>query len=176
MGACEMIFSRYEIRKSQNLINVVAGFLSFFTFFTLHNQLLCSNDVSLIFLFQPDLAGWNFSITPLIFTLDFIYQRHHHRLELQNLCSLQPPYLQRYADAEAGKGPHLYNCFDFVGGTIARICIPVLNERVVYNHDKRVHGVKFQTVVLPNGLIINLEGQWEDRRQDCVLCFMNWVY
>ena len=54
---------------------------------------------------------------------------------------------------------YIYNCSDFVGGTIARICRPILNERVVYSHDKRVHGIKFQTVVLPDGLIINLEGQ-----------------
>ena len=40
----------------------------------------------------------------LIFTLDFIYQHHHHRLELCNLYILQPPYLQRYADVVAGKG------------------------------------------------------------------------
>ena len=112
----------------------------------------------------------------LIFTLNFIYQRHHHRLELQNLYSLQLPYLQKYADAVAGKGAPLYNCFDFVGGTIACICIAVLNERVVYGHDRKMHGVKFQTVVLPNGWIINLEGHWEGRRHDCVLCFMNRVY
>ena len=82
----------------------------------------------------------------LIFTLNFIYQRLHHRLELRNLDSLQPLYLQKYADAVAGKGAPLYNCFDFAGGTIACICILVLNERVVYSHDTRVHGVKFQTV------------------------------
>ena len=55
----------------------------------------------------------------------------------------------------------MYNCFDFVGGTTVRIGIPVLNEMVVNNHDTRVHGVKFQAAILPNGLIINLEGQWE---------------
>ena len=112
----------------------------------------------------------------LIFRLNFIYQRHHHRLELRNLYSLQPPYLQKYADAVARKGAPLYNCFDFVGGTIACICIPVLNERMIYSHNTRVHGAKFQTVVLPNGLIINLEGQWEGQRHDCVLCFMIRVY
>ena len=57
----------------------------------------------------------------LIFTLDFIYQRHHDRLESWNFYFLQPPYLQRYADAVAGKSASLYNCFDFVSGTIARI-------------------------------------------------------
>ena len=81
----------------------------------------------------------------LIFTLNFIYQRHHHRLELRNLYSLQLPYLQKYADAVAGKGAPLYNCFDFVGGTIACICIPVLNETVVRSHGTRVNGIKFQT-------------------------------
>ena len=40
----------------------------------------------------------------LIFTLDFIYQRHHHRLKLRNFYFLQLPYLQGYADAVAGKG------------------------------------------------------------------------
>ena len=58
---------------------------------------------------------------------------------------------------------------DFVGGIIARICTPVLNEMVVYSHDMRVHGVKFQAVVLPDGFIINLEEQWEGRRHDCTM-------
>ena len=84
---------------------------------------------------------------------------------------MQPSYLQRYVDAVAGKGAPLYNCFDFVGGTIAHICRPVLNKRVVYSHGIRVHGVKFQSVILPNDLIINLERQWEGRRHDCGLCF-----
>ena len=97
-----------------------------------------------------------------MFVIDFIYQSHHHRLELWNLNFLQPPYLQKYADAVAGKCAPLYNCFDFVVGTIARICLPVLNERVVYSHNKRVYCVKFQAVVLPNGLTINLAGQWKD--------------
>ena len=81
----------------------------------------------------------------LIFTLNFIYRRHHHRPELRNFYSLQLPYLQKYADAVAGKGAPLYNCFDFTSGTIAFICILVLNEKAVYNHNIRAHGVKFQT-------------------------------
>ena len=48
--------------------------------------------------------GQNSTKLCLIFTFDFIYQRHHHRLELWNLYFLQPPYLQRYADAIAAKG------------------------------------------------------------------------
>ena len=58
----------------------------------------------------------------LIFTLNFTYQRHHHRFESWNLVLVQPPYLQRDADAVARKGAPLQNCFGFVHGTIARIC------------------------------------------------------
>ena len=39
----------------------------------------------------------------LIITLDFLYQRHHHKLESWDLFFVQPPYLRRYADTVAGK-------------------------------------------------------------------------
>ena len=53
------------------------------------------------------LFAWNPTGLRLIFTLDFLYQRHHHRLESWDLFFVQPPYLQRYADAVAGKGAPL---------------------------------------------------------------------
>ena len=87
---------------------------------------------------------------------------------------LQPPYLQRYADAVAGKDAHLYNWFGFVDGTIPCICRPVLNEN--YSSQTKVHGLKFQSVILPNGWIINPEGLWEGRRRDFILCFINRIY
>ena len=43
----------------------------------------------------------------LKFTLNFIFRRHHHILESWNLFFVQSPYLQRYADAVAGKGAPL---------------------------------------------------------------------
>ena len=94
----------------------------------------------------------------MIFALYFVYQRYCQRLES---WTLQPSYLHRYTDTVAVKGALLYNCFDFVDGTIARTCGPVLNKRVVYRLYTRLHGMKSQSVVLPNGLIISLEGQWE---------------
>ena len=67
------------------------------------------------------------------------------------------------------------NYFGVVDGTVARICRPVLNERVVYNGHPRVHGVKIQSVVLPNGSIINLEGQWQGLRHDCTMLYESGV-
>ena len=43
------------------------------------------------------------------------------------------------------------------------------DQRVCYNGHKRVHAVKFQSVVIPNGLIANLYGPMEGRRHDCAL-------
>ena len=42
-----------------------------------------------------------------IFILDFLYQRHHCRLDSWDLFFVQPPYLQRDEDAVAGKGAPL---------------------------------------------------------------------
>ena len=62
-------------------------------------------------------------------TLYVIYERHHYRLDSWNLIFLESLYLQRNEDAVAGKGATLHNCFNFIDGTVARICRPVLNQK-----------------------------------------------
>ena len=39
----------------------------------------------------------------------------------------------------------------------------------MYNGHKRVHGIKFQSVVTPNGLIANLSRPFEGKRHDSVM-------
>ena len=39
-------------------------------------------------------------------------------------------------------------------------------QRVIYNGHKRVHALKFQSIVTPNGLIANLYGPVEGKRHD----------
>ena len=117
------------------------------------------------------LFGHNPTEICLIFNdvLHFIYQHHHHRLQSWDLNFLQPRFLQSYADAVSQKGAPLNNCFGFVDGTLISICRPSLCQRQVYNVHKRVHDIKFQSIVLPNGLIGNLVGPWEGRRHDCTM-------
>ena len=62
---------------------------------------------------------WNPIELCFIFRLDFIHQRHQRRLESWNLYFLQPPYIQRYADAVDGGGAPADWCFDFVHGKFA---------------------------------------------------------
>ena len=82
-------------------------------------------------------------------------------------------HLQTFADAIKANGAPLKNCWGFVDGTVRPICRPTENQRVVYNGHKRVHSLKFQSVVTPNGLIANLYGPVEGRRHDCALLRMS---
>lgn len=43
---------------------------------------------------------------------------------------------------------------------------PGSDQRILYNGHKRVHSLKFQSVVSPNGLIANLYGPCEGKRHD----------
>ena len=94
------------------------------------------------------------------------------------LTSLEQPwlsrhYLQLFAAAIHNKGAALDNCWGFVDGTVRPICRPKQHQRAVYNGHKRVHALKFQSVVTPNGLIANLFGPVEGRRHDSAMLAMS---
>ena len=82
--------------------------------------------------------------------VNFLYARFGHLLHDLNQPWLSPQHLQMYADAIHNKGAALDNCWVFVDGTVRPICRPKEHQRAVYNGHKRVHALKFQTVVTPN--------------------------
>ena len=55
-------------------------------------------------------------------------------------------------------------------GTLRPICRPEHDQRAVYNDHKRVHAIKFQSVVTPNGMIAYL---YEGRRHDSKMLAMS---
>lgn len=101
--------------------------------------------------------------------LDGIYEEHRHRLEDWRQPLLNQQKLQDYAAAVHQRGAPLTNCFGFVDGTLRQIARPSKNQRLVYNGHKRVHGIKFQSVVTPNGIIANLTGPYLGRRHDSTI-------
>ncbi|XP_066928992.1 uncharacterized protein [Clytia hemisphaerica] len=103
------------------------------------------------------------------YIVEHIYSQFGDKLSDFNQPWLAPAKLQEYADAIHAKGAALQNCWGFVDGTVRPICRPGEHQRVVYNGHKRVHALKFQSVVAPNGLIANLFGPMEGRRHDCAL-------
>ena len=84
--------------------------------------------------------------------LNYIYDNHHQRLRDWNRTRLSPAKLEEYARAISDKGAALKNCFGFIDGTVRATCRPDENQREVYNGHKKVHGLKFQSVSLPNGM------------------------
>ena len=75
-----------------------------------------------------------------------------------NNSLLRPNLLEVYANAVHQKGAALQNCFGFIDGTVRPIAKPGVNQRIVYNGHKRVHSLKFHSVVIPNGMIAHLYG------------------
>lgn len=90
--------------------------------------------------------------------IDYIYDIHGRRLTNWNRDILDTDHLEMYAAAIAARGSPLDNCFGFVDGTVRPIARPGENQRILYNGHKRVHAIKFQSVVLPNGLIGDMYG------------------
>ena len=98
--------------------------------------------------------------------MDFIFNRWRHLLSTMNQPWLSPNNLQIFADKIHNAGASLQNCFGFIDGTVRPICRPGENQKVVYNGHKKVHSIKFQSVVAPNGMIINMYGPVEGRKHD----------
>ena len=89
--------------------------------------------------------------------MDFIYDNHFHLVTEWNRGELSSVALQRYSETISRK-ESLNNCFGFIDGTVRPISRPGNGQRIVYNGHKRVHGLKFQSIALPNGLIGNIFG------------------
>ena len=99
--------------------------------------------------------------------MDIVYGLRHDRL-----TSLNQPWLSRanlehyYSNVIHNKNAPLQNCWGFVDGTVRPVCRSGENQRVLYNGHRRIHAIKFQSVVAPNGLIANLYGPVEGKRHD----------
>ncbi|GAU93734.1 hypothetical protein RvY_05626 [Ramazzottius varieornatus] len=65
-----------------------------------------------------------------------------------------------YADSIAAKGGPgvIRDVFAFIDGTARPICRPIFYQRQMFSGHERIHCTKWQSVVLPNGLILNLYG------------------
>ena len=98
--------------------------------------------------------------------MDYVFDQYSHLLTHFNQPWLSRNSLRHFAAAIHDEGAPLENCWGFVDGTVRPLCKPDQNQRILYNGHKRVHGIKFQSVVAPNGLIASLFGPVEGRRHD----------
>ena len=105
------------------------------------------------------------SMMPILIHIH-IYANYRNPLHEFNQPWLSPAALQEYSTSVHEKGAPLQNCFGFIDGTVRPLCKPGKHQRILYNGHKRVHAIKFQSVVNPNELISNLHGPVEGKRHD----------
>ena len=85
--------------------------------------------------------------------MDHILTNFGHLLEDLNQPWLSNANLENFSNAVHNKGAALDNCWGFVDGTVRPVCRPTQMQRSIYNGHKKVHAIKFQSVVAANSMI-----------------------
>ncbi|XP_078321381.1 uncharacterized protein LOC144621637 [Crassostrea virginica] len=98
-----------------------------------------------------------------------LYHTHSGKFSDLDQSWLNEEHLRLYADAISDIGGPLPNWWGFIDGTVRPICRTSINQKLVYSGHKRVHGLKFQSVVILNGLIANMYGPIEANRHDSAM-------
>ena len=65
-------------------------------------------------------------------------------------------------------------CIGFLDGTIRQQCRPVRGQRAIFSGHKRYHGLKFQALTVPDGLIAAMFGPVEGRLHDSTMLEFSW--
>ena len=99
-------------------------------------------------------------------TLYFLFAQHAHCLD-----SVTQPWCdhERFAEAVYGTGASLSHIWGFIDGTIRKVCRPTQGQRALFSGHKRYHGVKYQHVMAPNGIIVHCFRPFEGRRHDSAM-------
>lgn len=85
--------------------------------------------------------------------IDYLYRTHKHRITKWNDYLLSPVHLEIYSEAISSKGASIVdNCFGFVD------CPVRPNNRKIFKGEKPVYSLKYQNVILPNGMIAHTYG------------------
>jgi hypothetical protein len=71
-----------------------------------------------------------------------------------------------YADIINEKCGLVNNVWGFIDGTLRQTCRPSYHQKVMYSGHKRAHGMKFQSVIAPDGIFACLFGAINGNRHD----------
>ena len=97
--------------------------------------------------------------------IDYLYAVFSSRLAFERVMIVGRHQL--YVEAVWRKSAGLIgNCFGFLDATLHKCCRPIWFQEVMFNGHKRVHGMKWQSLTLPDGMIGSIYGPVEGRRHD----------
>jgi hypothetical protein len=96
----------------------------------------------------------------------FIDERWGQLLQWDHKGILSPAKLCAYGKALETFGSPTRTVVGFLDCTIRQTCRPGVDESLAYTGYKKLHGMKFQGVVVPNGLLAHLEGPFRAPQND----------
>lgn len=97
-----------------------------------------------------------------------IYDNWHHLLNFHR-SRFGVQKLAAYSNALQAAGCPLPRCIGFIDGTLRSMCRPGEHQGLFYSGHKHMHGIKFQSVVTPDGIISHLAGPFEGCRHDVAM-------
>jgi hypothetical protein len=100
-----------------------------------------------------------------LWTVAYLANKYERILSLDT-HRLTEDKLAEYAAAIQRAGGPLEKCWGFIDGTLREICCPTYGQRAAFSGHKRTHGIKFQAIVTPDGLLPHIFGPIEGRHHD----------
>ena len=98
--------------------------------------------------------------------LEHIDYNYGYLLTSLDLCWLRREDMSRFSRAIHEQGAPLRDIWAFIDGTFRPCCRPKRDQKTLYSGHYRLHGLKFQSVMAPNGSVVNLDGPWPGRRHE----------
>jgi hypothetical protein len=81
-----------------------------------------------------------------------------HLLDFDINGIFSPDTMASYAATLHTHGAPMHTVIGFIDCTICQTCRPIMSQNLVYTGYKKLHGMKFQGVIVPNGMIARLAG------------------
>jgi hypothetical protein len=99
-------------------------------------------------------------------TLRWICERYRHLLEWHPSVDLAR--IRQFAEVieKFGGGGKIWG---FIDGTFRGFCRPTLRQKLYYTGHKKRHGMKYQGIVTPDGLIVHFGGPFKGRLNDITM-------
>lgn len=111
-------------------------------------------------------------------TVNYLFERYHEKL-FWDTSRLTLDQLHRY-EAAIQSACGFRGIWGFIDGTVRPIARPMEQQEQYYSGHKCYHGIKYQGIVTPDGLITSLYGPrfgpegdwklWKDCKIELIIC------
>jgi len=102
------------------------------------------------------------------YMVEHITSRFSHLIDERSLSGWASAF-SAFSQAFRSQGVPIDHLIGFIDGKLWPVCRPGRYQQVMYSGHKRVHGVKMQSVVFPNGLLVYPFGPCNGSRHDSFL-------